>query len=223
MKILSASILALLATVSQTALAESILVLKSDKGDYIGGGINSTYTDKLTTFKYSGNYNNGITVNINTGTTSWWTLNLAAPNNEKLKPGLYKGAERFPFQKTTYPGLDFSGNGRGCNTLTGSFNVSDVSYDTGGTLKSLSATFEQHCEGAVPALRGTLTYNLHPVIGALSIGMTPISAQCTNKSTGQKITFKTTTAKFNCREHGLIANKNDEIALIIRGISNLSE
>ena len=39
--------------------------------------------------------------------------------------------------------------------LTGSFQVVQVVYGPGNTLVSFDAIFEQHCEGAAPALRGT--------------------------------------------------------------------
>jgi hypothetical protein len=46
------------------------------------------------------------------------------------------------------------GNGRGCNTLTGSFTISNVVFGPFGYVQTLDATFEQHCEGSEPALRG---------------------------------------------------------------------
>ena len=49
-----------------------------------------------------------------------------------------------------------SGNGRGCNTLTGSFTIKQISFSrVDGSLDRLLATFEQHCEGATPALGGS--------------------------------------------------------------------
>lgn len=39
----------------------------------------------------------------------------------------------------------------GCNTLTGQFTVTDASFEPDGTLRTLGATFEQHCEGAAAA------------------------------------------------------------------------
>ncbi len=52
---------------------------------------------------------------------SFWFLHLAAPAGQELLPGVYEGATRWPFQDPSTPGLDFSGDGRGCNTLTGRF------------------------------------------------------------------------------------------------------
>lgn len=61
---------------------------------------------------------------------------------------------RNPFEAPGAPGLDFSGDGRGCNKLSGRFTVSEGRYGPQGLIRSLRARFEQHCEGAAPALRG---------------------------------------------------------------------
>jgi len=46
----------------------------------------------------------------------------------------------------------------------GSFQVLEVSYGAGSTINSFDATFEQHCEGAAPALHGEIRFNAHPVV-----------------------------------------------------------
>jgi hypothetical protein len=97
-------------------------------------------------------------------TTSPWTsaartatggpLNLSAPSGQILAPGAYNGASRDAFKAPTVPGLDLSGNGRGCNTLTGSFAIQNVVFGPGNNVEKFDATYEQHCEGGTPALRG---------------------------------------------------------------------
>src|SRR5581483_1524619 len=57
------------------------------------------------------------------------------------------------------PGLDISGDGRGSNTVTGNFTVLGAVYDATPKPISFAANFEQHSEGATPALRGTILYN----------------------------------------------------------------
>jgi hypothetical protein len=69
-------------------------------------------------------------------------------------PGTYNGATRYPFQAPTAPGLDLSGNGRGCNTSTGSFVIQNLMFGPGNNVAKLDATYEQHCAGETPALRG---------------------------------------------------------------------
>ncbi|HEY3268779.1 MAG TPA: PEP-CTERM sorting domain-containing protein [Armatimonadota bacterium] len=80
-----------------------------------------------------------------------------------LQPGTYRNAVRSVVAGPGQPGLDVSFAGRGCNQLTGQFTIEDVSFfrAPSGVLKlgNLTATFEQHCEGASPALFGALTYH----------------------------------------------------------------
>ena len=94
----------------------------------------------------------------------FFNLDFAAPNNQPLAVGTYTGAVRYPFQASNQPGLSVYGDGRGCNTLTGSFQVLQVTYGAGNTIDAFDATFEQHCEGFTPALRGEIRYNASVVV-----------------------------------------------------------
>ncbi|MGF9765118.1 hypothetical protein AAII07_59775, partial [Microvirga sp. 0TCS3.31] len=87
----------------------------------------------------------------------WWDAQFRAPQGQILLPGrTYTGATRYGFNAGN-PGLDVSGNGRGCNTLTGQFTVHEATYDN-GYLTSFRISFEQHCEGSTPALRGEVSW-----------------------------------------------------------------
>jgi hypothetical protein len=55
--------------------------------------------------------------------------------------------------------LDISGESRGCNTLTGRFEVLEAVYGASGEVERFAATFEQHCEGGGPALLGSVLFN----------------------------------------------------------------
>lgn len=139
------------------------LSLNSDPGDFIGQGQTIFLTPSNGTFSASQNFDSGVTINF-FGGSQFWTLNFAAANHVPLTVGSYTGAARFPFQAFDQPGLSVTGDGRGCNTLTGSFTVLEVNYGTSGTIDSFDATFEQHCEGATAALRGEVRFNAHPVV-----------------------------------------------------------
>ncbi len=148
------------ALVSPATAAETSLTMISDSGDYIGGGQQQFYT--LSDGVFGASWNGGSHVSLNFHTPSyshWWYLDFAAPSGQALAVGSYYGATRYPFQAADVPGLDVSGDGRGCNTLTGSFEVKQVVYGPGNSVVSFWAVFEQHCEGAVPALRGNIRYN----------------------------------------------------------------
>lgn len=83
---------------------------------------------------------------------------MEAPKGRSLKSGTSFATTRYPFNDDGGGGLSISGDGRGCNTSTGSVTVESAAYTRKGHLKSIALTFEQHCEGAEPALRGRLTY-----------------------------------------------------------------
>ncbi|HLZ66797.1 MAG TPA: hypothetical protein VKQ29_11245 [Aliidongia sp.] len=75
-----------------------------------------------------------------------------------LLPGSYPNAQRAPFASAGYAGLDVDLNGRGCNTVTGSFNVLDATY-VGTTIQRFDATFVENCDGTQNALTGRVRIN----------------------------------------------------------------
>ncbi len=48
-----------------------------------------------------------------------------APSASSLAVGVYNGAERYPFQAPGHPGFDVSGDGRGCQKVTGRFQIEE--------------------------------------------------------------------------------------------------
>lgn len=148
---------------------QTILYYKSDPGDYIGRGQEKYYTaddlDFIVSSNY-GSYNRGVYIRMynyyRTSSSNWvsWSAHFAAPYRNLLTVGTYENATRFPFQAYDEPGLSFSGEGRGCNRLTGRFEIKEIIYDTiSGSVTNFAADFEQHCEGHEPALYGYIRYN----------------------------------------------------------------
>jgi hypothetical protein len=79
---------------------------------------------------------------------------------------------RYPFQNPYAPGLSISGGGgAGCNKIAGRFEVRQLSQDTGGSITALWATFEQHCDGVLPALRGEIRWNADTSLYVSSPGL----------------------------------------------------
>ena len=152
-------------TIGSTSQMASSLQMVSDPGDYIGQG--RTYNLSPSTGAFSATISatrNVVTIYYQNPSisTDWWTLNFASPAfNTPLDVGTYLGATRYPFNTNGAPGLSVYGQHRGSNTLTGFFTVSTLTLAPNGTLQSFAATFEQHSEGGVPALRGTVQY-VHP-------------------------------------------------------------
>ena len=137
----------------------SRLSMVSDPGDFTGAGLTYDYTTPSATFSPSVNFDRGVELDVKT-MSDFWSLNFAAADKTPLTPGYYANAMRFPFQDAGRPGLDVSGNGRGSNTETGFFNVAQADLTPDGQgVRSFAASFEQHGDGAAPALRGTIQYN----------------------------------------------------------------
>jgi hypothetical protein len=128
--------------------------LQSDAGDYIGLG--STYNYDNTNAKITVTAQGGhLSVSI-TGDLTWNGDFVETGNLAVVQPGSYSGLTRYPLQQAGQGGLSwYGGKGGGCDTLTGSFTVDNVSY-SGSQLASLDLRFEQHCEGSAPALHGEI-------------------------------------------------------------------
>jgi large repetitive protein len=137
--------------------AATFIYFNSEPGDYIGQGQQFTLTPAegtIAVFRPQG----GVEVSFN-GPTHWWHLYFVPPSGMPFTPGPYEGATRWPFQSPTTPGLSVSGDGRGCNTLTGRFTVLEAEYGASGQVVKFAADYEQHCEGGNPALFGSVRIN----------------------------------------------------------------
>jgi len=96
-----------------------------------------------------------LTVGV-TGSGQWWNGDFEVMNSlSQLQPGYYGGLQGSGFGNPVKGGLDWSGDGRGCNTLTGWFVIDSVTYSA-GSLASIDLRFEQHCEGVPAALHGAI-------------------------------------------------------------------
>ena len=126
----------------------------SDSGDYIGAGKHEvwTLTESNISITGDGSYLRAYV----SGQGDDWQLWFRAPSNGSLHVGTYTGAERAAFVTGKAPGLDVFGSGRGCNTLSGQFQITRLSWTSTGAVAQFDILFEQHCEGGLAALRGEL-------------------------------------------------------------------
>ncbi|HVM26581.1 MAG TPA: choice-of-anchor D domain-containing protein, partial [Mycobacteriales bacterium] len=128
--------------------------MRGDAGDYISGGRSYSWTPANATISGYG-AESFVSIGVQGAEGNWFTAEFAPGRNDVLLPGVtYEGARRYPFHSPA-PGLTISGSGRGCNTSTGRFTVHEIVHGPYG-LEAFSATFEQHCEGGVPALYGSI-------------------------------------------------------------------
>jgi hypothetical protein len=124
----------------------------SDPGDYIGQGHGWAFGPPADGMQVSASRSLVML------STRDWYAEFEAPPGRQLETGRrYDGARRYPFNDDA-PGLSISGDGRGCNELSGTFTVNRIEFDAAGTLRAFEVTFEQHCEHMPPALRGTWTF-----------------------------------------------------------------
>lgn len=139
------------------------LTMTSDSGDYIGQGHPWSHGPPGDTLHAGGTRQHvGFSITTtdpdNGGRYGWWTTDFAAPPGQDLVAGTTYQATRYPFNDGN-AGFDHSGMGRGCNTLTATYTIQELAFDPDGTLRTFRATFEQHCEGGSPALRGTWVFH----------------------------------------------------------------
>jgi prepilin-type processing-associated H-X9-DG protein len=89
----------------------------------------------------------------------WWDVELSSRElGQPLGTQVYEGAQRAPFASPGHPGIDIGGDGRGCNTISGRFQIHDLDW-SGTSLSRFTATFEQFCEQSpTNVLRGCVHY-----------------------------------------------------------------
>ncbi len=160
------------------ATPTATLVLSSEPGDYIGQGgeFQITYESPADTIHAlvrrtlaDGSPAELLFVLVdappleNFSTLFFGTDQLGIP----IQTGTYVDAQRADTAALGHPGLDVSFQHRGCNTVSGSFSIDEVSFYTAPSgelsVASFAASFEQHCERSAPALYGTFSYS-NPVV-----------------------------------------------------------
>jgi hypothetical protein len=138
----------------------NVVFFDGDAGDYIHPGID-TITQGTWGLQSSGTTPSTVHVSLTPSQSNqglWWDLYFSSLQlNQPLDTQVYTDAQREPFAAPGHPGLEVTGDGRGCNTLTGSFQIEDLTM-SGSTVQSFTATFEQHCEGGTAALRGCVHF-----------------------------------------------------------------
>lgn len=120
----------------------------------------------------------GLEQDLSANDGQTWTVDMYPAPGQVLAVGNYPNATRYPFNGNGN-GLSIYGDGRGCNTLTGSFRVRQAVFSAvDNSLENFDGTFIQHCEGATPALTGEVEYDAEPVT-ARPAGVTKLRAVVT--------------------------------------------
>ena len=148
-------------TIRSANLAGSghVLYFRSAAGDYIGGGSIALFGDGSAQFQEAMNSGYLHASVISPGYADWWYLDLASSDGSPLHVGAYENAIRAAF-RGSQNGIDFTGDGRGCNQTVGRFDVIEIQTDAAGAITRLAVDFEQHCESSTaPALLGSYRVN----------------------------------------------------------------
>lgn len=136
-----------------------VLYFRSAAGDYIGGGAIALFGDGSAQFQEAMNSGYLHASVISPGYADWWYLDLASSDGSPLHAGAYENAIRAAF-RGSQNGIDFNGDGRGCNQTVGRFDVIEIQTDAAGAITRLAVDFEQHCESSTaPALLGSYRVN----------------------------------------------------------------
>jgi Calx-beta domain len=149
---------------AQSALAQdqTFLYFNSRPGDPIGHGKQFTRTPADGTFFVS-RIDAGVEIRF-IGATFWY-LDFVPPVAANLTPGHYEGSMGYPFQSPLTPGLNVSGDGLGCNTLTGRFTVLEAEYGPTGDVVRFAVDYEQYCDSSSSPLFGSVRINSSVPLG----------------------------------------------------------
>ncbi len=159
----------LAATADADPVESGTLTFSGDPGDFVTGGDSYTYDVAAgDDFSVTSIDNESVSLFVTGGDGVLWSVDFDAPEGETLTAGTTYTATRYPYNGDG-AGLDFGGDHRGCNQLTGSFTVHEAVFGPYGYVETFDASFEQHCEGATPAARGEVRLTNPTPAPALSI------------------------------------------------------
>jgi hypothetical protein len=129
------------------------VALQSDPGDAIGEGLDYRYTQADARLLVStGERSLQIFVN---GDEEWSGAFELPDTYTQVEVGVYSNLGRYPFHDPVIGGMSWSGAGRQCDQVTGSFEVTSVTY-VNGLIVDIRMNFEQYCDGASVPLRGVI-------------------------------------------------------------------
>jgi len=140
--------------VSTARAGDSLLVLRSDPGDWLGQGQTLIFGRGQGAFTTFSQPRMGLRGRF-AGSGHQWTIEAARGRQLRLARGIH-GLTAESSTGDTIPKLSVHGDGSGCGHSSGYFDVRDIGYDAGGIARRMHVVFEYHCDGAAPALSGEL-------------------------------------------------------------------
>jgi hypothetical protein len=86
-----------------------------------------------------------------------WSWQFATANTARVSAGTFPNA--VGIATATQPGMNVTGNGKGCNSGEGSYAISALVIAC-ARVEKVILTFEQRCNGKTAKLRGTVTFDV---------------------------------------------------------------
>ena len=147
----------------------------SDPGDFIGQGLTFHFDETTPGTYYGPSYSWLYFSLFRVNPIEQWLFTFTSVQGQPLQEGLYTNVGTYP-PDSTHASMDISGQARSCQA-GGWFDVRHLQRDSSGAITSAWIVFEQHCNGAQPALHGSLRINY----AAAAVGVTtlPITALAT--------------------------------------------
>ena len=131
------------------------LSISGERGEYISAGGTLVFASPPAKVIVHQQGQGNIIVRFDRGETEF-DASFSTPSGEAFALREYQGAQRYDMADAGHPGLEVSGDGRGCGNISGGFKVNDVAYAGDGSISRFSATFSQVCDEAKTPVRGSL-------------------------------------------------------------------
>ena len=171
--VMSSSLLFNVEAAGRAAGPYTAISLNSAFGDLIGKGPEFSrcfrrggfISDSFDTYgpDYS-NYHSAANVTFQSESGQMIALHFAAPDHHNLAPGNYPGAIYFKTFNSHVPRLGILSDQTEPSSISGNFQIKDISFYGEGRLKSLRANFTQFANGSAAPLTGTLWFRSEKVI-----------------------------------------------------------
>ncbi len=125
----------------------NFLCLLNRGSEVAAGGARLVLTEDLASFSIRMMESSSVSIEVEG--RSQYHLDFGPRKGERLVRGFYSRAERWPFNKGPYAGIDFSVETGGCNEEEGQFHVLEYGVEADRKVLRLVTDFETTCNDAI--------------------------------------------------------------------------
>jgi hypothetical protein len=146
----------------------AFLYMGSQRGEYIGAGVEWRYTQANAHFTADHGRNGADPSSISIGIDETadghgpWDVEFGAPRGRMLTAGRYLDAQELHVRPPGLPGIRIAGDGRACGRIAGRFVVREARFTPAGDVIRFRASFVQYCDGYLTALYGVVGIGVPP-------------------------------------------------------------